>query len=133
MGMLGLENLLYFAREYNEAAQHVLLHSRHPSLGYTFAIVGINLTAMAYRLLRTGEARTHFYNVAQSTKKACSMVHFHKFYCYLFFEFDRYWLVSEPVNIMAFQDIYQQFEISILEALHKNSTVFKTNLTVEDV
>lgn len=133
MGMLGLENLLFFSREYKEAAQHVLLHSMHPTLGYTFAIVGINLTAMAFRLLKSGDARTHFYNVAQSTKKPCSIVNFHKFYCYLLFEFDRFWLESEPANIMDFREIYQSFEITIMEALQKDSTVFKTNLIVEDV
>ncbi|XP_065354211.1 ELMO domain-containing protein 2 [Calliphora vicina] len=133
MGMLGLENLLYFAREYKEAAQHVLLHSMHPTLGYTFAIVGINLTAMAYRLLKNGDAKTHFYNVAQSTKKPCSLVHFHKFYCYLLFEFDRFWLESEPADIMDFREIYQSFEITIMEALQRDNTLFKTNLVVEEV
>lgn len=133
MGMLGLENLLYFAREYKEAAQHVLLHSMHPTLGYTFAIVGINLTAMAYRLLKSGEAKTHFYNVAQSTKQPCSLIHFHKFYCYLLFEFDRFWMESEPANIMDFREIYQSFEITIMEALLRDTTLFKTNLVVEEV
>lgn len=133
MGMLGLENLLYFAREYKEPAQHVLLHSMHPTLGYTFAIVGINLTAMAYRLLKSGEAKTHFYNMAQTTKQPCSLAHFHKFYCYLLFEFDRFWLESEPSNIMDFREIYQSFEITIMEALQRDTTLFKTNLVVEDV
>lgn len=133
MGMLGLENLVFFAREYKEAAQHVLLHSMHPTLGYTFAIVGINLTAMAYRLLKSGDARTHFYNVAQYTKKPCSLVDFHKLYCYLLFEFDRFWLESEPANIMDFREIYQSFEITIMEALQKDTTIFKTNLVIEDV
>ncbi|KAI9579678.1 ELMO domain-containing protein 2 [Glossina fuscipes] len=133
MGLLGLENLLYFSREYKEAAQHVLLHSRHPTLGYTFAIVGINLTAMAYLFLKSGDAKAHFYNVAQNAKRACSLEHFHKFYCYLLFEFDRFWLESEPTNIMDFREIYQTFEISILEALHKDSNVFKTNLVIEKV
>lgn len=133
MGMLGLENLLYFAREYKEAAQHVLLHSMHPTLGYTFAIVGINLTAMAYRLLKSGEAKTHFYNVGQQSKQPCSIVHFHKFYCYLLFEFDRFWLESEPSNIMDFREIYQSFEITIMEALQRDTTLFKTNLIVEKV
>uniref|UniRef100_A0A1B0FH79 ELMO domain-containing protein n=1 Tax=Glossina morsitans morsitans TaxID=37546 RepID=A0A1B0FH79_GLOMM len=132
-GLLGLENLLYFSREYKEAAQHVLLHSRHPTLGYTFAIVGINLTAMAYVFLKSGDAKAHFYNVAQNAKRACSLEHFHKFYCYLLFEFDRFWLESEPTNIMDFREIYQTFEISILEALHKDSNVFKTNLVIEKV
>ncbi|CAD6991581.1 unnamed protein product [Ceratitis capitata] len=105
MGLLGLENLLYFSREYRDAAHHVLLHSKHPVYGYTFAIVGINLTAMAYRLLKSGDAKVHFYNAAQALNQPCTLMHFHKFYCYLLFEFDRFWMESEPTNIMDFRDI----------------------------
>ncbi|XP_067614971.1 ELMO domain-containing protein 2 [Eurosta solidaginis] len=133
MGILGLENLLYFSREYRDAAHHVLLHSKHPVYGYTFAIVGINLTAMAYRLLKSGDAKVHFYNAAQSLNQALSLAHFHKFYCYLLFEFDRFWMESGPTNIMDFREIYQRFEILILEALHNDKTLFKTNLVVEYV
>ncbi|XP_068155424.1 ELMO domain-containing protein 2 [Drosophila tropicalis] len=134
MGLLGLENLLYFASAYNDAAKHVLLHSMHPTLGYTYAIVGINLTSMAYKLLKSGAARTHFYNQAALHKQNFSSLEdFHKLYCYLFFEFDRYWLDSDPRDIMDFREIYQSFEITKLEALHNDNTLFKTNLVVENV
>ncbi|XP_034487012.1 ELMO domain-containing protein 2 [Drosophila innubila] len=134
MGMLGLENLLYFASAYNDAAKHVLLHSMHPTLGYTYAIVGINLTALAFNLLRTGAAKTHFYNQVALHKQNFSTIEdFHKLYCYLFFEFDRFWKDSSPRNIMDFREVYQAFEITKLEALHNENTIFKTNLVVESV
>ncbi|EDW14913.1 ELMO domain-containing protein 2 [Drosophila mojavensis] len=134
MGMLGLENLLYFARAYNDAAKHVLLHSMHPTLGYTYAIVGINLTALAVNLLRSGAAKTHFYNqVALHKQNFSTLEDFHKLYCYLFFEFDRFWMDSSPRNIMDFREVYQAFEITKLEALHNENTIFKTNLVVESV
>ncbi|KOB66265.1 ELMO domain-containing protein 2 [Operophtera brumata] len=62
MGMLGLENLLFFATEYSQASSHVLSHSHHPQYGYTFAIVGINLTSMAYNFLKDGSAKTYMFN-----------------------------------------------------------------------
>lgn len=130
MGMLGLDNLLYFAKEYNTAARHVLLHSMHPVYGYTFAIVGINLTSMAYKLLKTGRARTHFYNI---TAGPCTIEDFHKFYCYLFFEFDKFWMECEPRNIMEFPIIHQTFEESIMGSLNNDSTTFKTNFVVEEI
>lgn len=133
MGLLGLENLVYFSKQYKDAAHHVLLHSMHPVVGYTFAIVGINLTALACRLVQSGDAKTHFYNVAQSTKQALTLREFHNFYCFLVFEFDRFWLDSSPTSIMDFREIYQQFEIVLLESLHKDTTIFKTNLVVEDI
>ncbi|XP_037956175.1 ELMO domain-containing protein 2 [Teleopsis dalmanni] len=133
MGILGLENLLYLAREYNNTARHILSHSMHPTSGYTFAIVGINLTYMAFNLLKDEEAKTHFYNNAESFKQPCSLEHFNKFYSYLFFEFDHYWIDSNPTNIMDFRSIFQSFEVIIMEALHDKNCLFKSNLIVEDI
>jgi hypothetical protein len=33
MGLLGLENLLFFSTHYNESARHLLQHSLHPVHG----------------------------------------------------------------------------------------------------
>lgn len=128
MGMLGLENLLFFAEEYNGTAKHVLSHSHHPKHGYFFAIVGINLTSMAYHLLKSGVARTHFYNQSQMSVDV-----FHHFYCYLFFEFDRYWIECKPKNIMDFSWIQKRFEENIRHMLTSDSCCFKINLSVENI
>lgn len=130
MGILGLENLLFFAEEYNSAARHVLLHSHHPNHGYTFAIVGINLTSMAYNLLKSGKAKTHFYNLS---RRILCLENFHKFYCYLVFEFDKFWIESEPRSIMDFTWIHQRFEEDIVRSLEDEKTVFKMNLVVENI
>lgn len=130
MGMLGLENLLYFARELNDAARHVLSHSLHPQHGYTFAIVGINLTSMAYKLFKDGAAKTHFYN---GSRKCPPVEAFHKFYCYLFYEFDRYWMQCKPSSIMDFSYINLKFETNILQQLAQPKTYFRINLAVENV
>lgn len=121
MGLLGLENLLYFAEEYNEAARRVLLHSLHPVHGYTFAIVGINLTSMAYNLLQNGTAKTHLYNLRT---RNISMKHFHRFYCYLFYEFDKFWMQSKPKSLMEFSEIHDRFLNSIKNSLSDDQTVF---------
>lgn len=52
---------------------YYLWHSR-----YSYAIVGINLTEMAYSLLRTGALKPHFYNTVQGTPE---LKHFHQLYC----------------------------------------------------
>jgi ELMO domain-containing protein len=128
MGMLGMENLLYFAK--TDLARHVLSHSLHPVHGYTFAIVGINLTAFATRLLKTNLAKTHFYNL----KRAPTLEDFHKFYCYLFFEFDRLWMDQKPTSIMDFSHIFREiFETNILSALDQEACLFKLNAVVESV
>lgn len=130
MGILGLENLVYFAQEYPSAATHVLSHSIHPRYGYAFAIVGINLTSMALKLLRDGSAKTHIYNYSKTLPTIRA---FHQFYCYLFYEFDGFWIDSKPSNMMEFSSIQEQFENSIRMALANPSTVFRINLAVDNI
>lgn len=130
MGLLGLENLLYFATEYEGPAQHVLSHSYHPVHGYAFAIVGINLTSMAYHLLKDGSAKTHIFN---ASKNLPTLKTFHQLYCYLFYEFDRYWIDSKPSNMMDFSIIKEKFEHNIRSALVNKSTLFRVNITIDNI
>nr|CAD7455539.1 unnamed protein product [Timema tahoe] len=65
IGFQGDDPKTDFREEYPGPASHVLSHSHHPQYGYAFAIVGINLTFMAYHLLKDGLAKTHVYNVSK--------------------------------------------------------------------
>jgi len=145
MGMLGLENLLYFVETYPKAASHILSHSHHPQHGYGFAIVGINITHMAYRLLAGGQAKSHMYNVTTSSARTASesssssavepvtLENFHHFYCYLFIEFDKFWMDEKPETIMEFNRIRDLFESMIKSKLADPRTCFKINLAVDIV
>lgn len=130
MGLLGLENLLAFATDYQEAATYVLSHSHHPVYGYAFAIVGINLTSLAYTLLKQGEAKTYFFNMSRNVP---SLKLFHQFYSYLFYEFDKYWIECKPKDIMEFSNIKDSFEINIRNALQDPSAVFRINFSVDTI
>jgi len=137
MGLLGLENLLYFAKEYNTAARHILSHSHHPKHGYSFAIVGINLTHMAYRLLVDGSAKTHMFNVCASShveaERRPILKHFHHLYSYLFVEFDKFWLSEKPKDVMEFNRIRDLFENQMRTFLEDRSAHFKINIAVDNV
>jgi len=137
MGILGLENLRYFAKEYNTAARHILSHSHHPKHGYSFAIVGINLTALAYKLVMDGCAKSHFFNVCASSpvesERTPLLKHFHHFYSYLFVEFDKFWLSEKPKDVMEFNRIRDLFENNIRTLLEDRSAHFKINITVDTV
>ncbi|XP_051560807.1 ELMO domain-containing protein 2-like isoform X2 [Myxocyprinus asiaticus] len=106
MGMLGLTNLVFFSEKFTDEARQVLSHANHPTLGYSYAIVGINLTEMAYSLMKSGALKPHFYN-SLSTKP--QLLHFHQFYCYLAYEFDKFWLEEEPESIMEFNRYREKF------------------------
>lgn len=134
MGILGLMNLLYFAREYPGTARHLLTHSQHPKYGYTFCVVGINITHMAWRLLKDGIAKSHFYNLLKFNDKGYpSIENFHQFYCYLLYEFDAYWMNAKPDNLMQFNNVHFKFEKTIKKLAEKEACHFKMNLNVENV
>ncbi|CAG9795240.1 unnamed protein product [Diatraea saccharalis] len=130
MGVLGLENLLYFASEYPQASSHVLSHSLHPKYGYTYAIVGINITSMAYYLLQDGSAKTYMFNAKQHMPNVNL---FHRFYCYLFYEFDKMWIEAKPENIMEFSIIFKKFESAIRTELADPATVFRINIEIDTI
>lgn len=139
MGILGLQNLLFFAREYNSAAKHILSHSHHPKHGYSFAIVGINLTHMAFRLLVDGCAKSHIFNACthyshggKATGKP-TLRHFHHLYSYLFVEFDKFWLAEKPRDVMEFNRIRDLFENNIRTMLADTSAHLKINIVVDTV
>lgn len=130
MGLLGLENLVFFASEHRAPAHHVLAHSMHATAGYCFAIVGINITHMAWSMLRDGSAQTYFYNTSRSLP---TVRLFHSFYSYLFYEFDRFWAGAKPRNIMEFSAVKEQFEGRVRAALSDPRTQFRVSLAVHHV
>nr|XP_032811025.1 ELMO domain-containing protein 1-like isoform X2 [Petromyzon marinus]XP_032811026.1 ELMO domain-containing protein 1-like isoform X2 [Petromyzon marinus]XP_032811027.1 ELMO domain-containing protein 1-like isoform X2 [Petromyzon marinus]XP_032811029.1 ELMO domain-containing protein 1-like isoform X2 [Petromyzon marinus] len=128
MGMLGLLNLLYFAEEHTTAARQVLSHSHHPKYGearerqlrFSYAIVGINITELAYTLLFAGAMKSHFYNIIPAAPR---LVHFHQAFCYLFHEFDAFWLKEEPRDIMEFNRVREMFRKQVQDQLSSDEAV----------
>ncbi|NXN18240.1 ELMD2 protein, partial [Indicator maculatus] len=114
MGLLGLVNLVYFSKHYTDEARQILSRSNHPKLGYSYAIVGINLTEMAYSLLKNGALKSHLYNMVSGLPQ---MEHFHQFYCYLVYEFDKFWFEEEPESIMHFNHYREKFHEKIKSLL----------------
>ncbi|TKC52953.1 hypothetical protein EI555_009357 [Monodon monoceros] len=100
----------YFSENYTSEAHQILLRSNHPKLGYSYAIVGINLTEMAYSLLKSEALKFHLYNFVPGIP---TMEHFHQFYCYLVYEFDKFWFEEKPESIMYFNVYREKFHEKI--------------------
>lgn len=126
MGILGLQCLLYLAEHCTDIARHLLIHSHHPQLGYSFAIVGINLSQLAWRLVDDGSARAHFYNVgalaASKSPPEERCAPFFAFFVYLFHRFDEAWLLERPVDIMQFGRVRDRFDRRIRHLLADDRT-----------
>ena len=101
---------------------------------YSFACVGINLTHMSYRMWKDGTAKTHVYNACHQTHAELPDIsHFHRFYCYLYFEFDKLWLSEKPTNIMDFSRIRDMFEERVRLLLADRSALLKLNFSIDQI
>ncbi|XP_029452917.1 ELMO domain-containing protein 2 isoform X2 [Rhinatrema bivittatum] len=126
MGMLGLINLVYFSQHYTEESRQILSRSNHPKMGYSYAIVGINLTEMAYSLLKGGALKSHLYNLISGVPQ---LEHFHQFYCYLVYEFDKFWFQEEPESIMLFNQYREKFHNQVKGLLSDHDVVLTLKKT----
>uniref|UniRef100_A0A673L287 ELMO domain-containing protein 1-like n=1 Tax=Sinocyclocheilus rhinocerous TaxID=307959 RepID=A0A673L287_9TELE len=147
MGLLGLHNLLYFAEHDKATALQVLHDSLQPkhskmskaewdkkkfdkAIGYSFAIVGINITDLTYSLLVSGALKTHLYNVAPEMP---SLVHFQQTFCYLMQEFHRFWIEEDPCDIMEFTRVRTKFHKRILKQLKNPDMALCPHFTASDL
>lgn len=110
MGVLGLKCMVYFAENHTKKARQVIQHSLHPTLGYSYAIVSINITSLMYEMLQAGLLRCHFYNEVQGVPTIDDFLH--AFSC-AFEQFDRFWIESKPENVMAFGRVRENFALEL--------------------
>ncbi|RKP40442.1 Engulfment/cell motility, partial [Dimargaris cristalligena] len=93
MGQLGLDALVYYTQHHSDSAQLVLKCSRdHPTAWYSFAIVGINLAALAWRLYQSPEFQYYVY----TTSLPIETVYF-EFFSYLFHMFNDFWFTPQEL------------------------------------
>lgn len=119
---------------------------------FSFAIVGINITDLAYSLLVGGALKTHLYNVAP---EVASLQHFQQTFCessalsllpepflgltcvcvsgYLMQEFHGFWIQEDPSDIMEFNRVRTKFHRSILRKLENPDTALCPHFTASDL
>ena len=59
--------------------------------------------------------------------------HFHHLYCYLFVEFDKFWLSEKPANVMEFNRIRDLFENNVRATLADPEACLRINVEVDIV
>ncbi|MFH4975891.1 hypothetical protein AB6A40_002600 [Gnathostoma spinigerum] len=118
MGILALEQLLFFSQFDHENACRILTLSHHPAIGFPMAVVGISLTALIRLLLMDGHLNNHFYNTANS---APTLDNFHHAYCRLFVLFAEVWKRERPSSLMYFNEFKDRFSQNLIEYLSTES------------
>uniref|UniRef100_A0A1I7X4L4 OTU domain-containing protein n=1 Tax=Heterorhabditis bacteriophora TaxID=37862 RepID=A0A1I7X4L4_HETBA len=114
MGILSLDQLIYFAREHENEMRSILGLSHHPTLGFPMAVAGITITSLTRHLLCTGRLKKHFYN---SLENPVEIADFHHAYCRIFTLFIEYWKRANPPSIMNFNSIRMDFEQGLASLL----------------
>ncbi|RKP12407.1 Engulfment/cell motility, partial [Piptocephalis cylindrospora] len=106
MGLLGLEDLLYYGVRYPDLALRTLEGSKsNPESWYSYAIVGINITSFAVECLHNRSLQYFLF------RYGTSMDIYHEFYCYLFASFHHHWITRVPrPTIMQFTPVFEEFK-----------------------
>nr|CAH8853948.1 unnamed protein product [Trichobilharzia regenti] len=112
MGLLSLENLVYFAETHTKLARSISSASNHPKKWYPFALAGINLTKLLYSFMLRGYLKNQFYN----TSSLVGMQDFNEFYCYTFYSFHEFWMKTSR-DIMLFNEYRDDFENKLKKRL----------------
>ncbi|KAF9082017.1 hypothetical protein BGX23_000193 [Mortierella sp. AD031] len=128
MGMLGLDDLVYYAKYYPMSSKHALECSHDPISWYSFAIVGINITAFAVQTLRTRQLQ--YYLFLNGTDRSV----YHELYCYLFHRFNAYWTTLDPKpSIMDFERVFADFKIMMERQLARRKLMMLRYDTKENL
>ncbi|KAI8903774.1 Engulfment/cell motility [Gorgonomyces haynaldii] len=127
MGMLGLDDLLYLAKNYPSIASRILAASHHSQSWFSFAIVGISMTAYCLRLVRTRQLQYYFYTCGISENV------YHEVYCYMFDAFEKHWSsLSPPPSVLDFNQIFRSFQIQMeLQILGRDLPILKESRVLE--
>ncbi|KAJ3414145.1 hypothetical protein HDV05_007007 [Chytridiales sp. JEL 0842] len=105
MGVLGLDDLHYYAKNHSDSYQRVLKSSKIESSWFSMAIVGINITSFIISLVRTRQLQNFFYTYG-TTKEV-----YEEFYCYVFDAFEKEWTShSTPLTVMDFGRVFENFQ-----------------------
>ncbi|KAL3090934.1 hypothetical protein niasHS_007309 [Heterodera schachtii] len=129
MGMLGLDQLVFFAQFDLDNCQRVLSLSNHPIIGFPYAICGITITALCKELLFDDLLKNHFYNALD--QPSLSEDHFHQVYCRVFSLFADFWVFVRPSSVMEFNVVKQRF-VEHLERYLRRLDANLLNASLED-
>ncbi|KAJ3180475.1 hypothetical protein HDU87_001984 [Geranomyces variabilis] len=114
MGLLGLDNLVFFAQRHPRSMKRMLEISHHPKAWFSLAIVGINMTSFALHQLR----KRRLYSLTTALSLGATATAFAEFYSYLMDAFATTWAAhGEAVTVMDFPRVFKAFRKTVKKDL----------------
>jgi hypothetical protein len=103
-GLLGLHQLVYFARTRGDAAREMLVTPSAEAARYPWACAGINVTMTAAGVLGDGTLDGVLLTVAEQGRDVVAA--YHDVYCDLFEKLHARWVAADPENVLAFGPVF---------------------------
>jgi ELMO/CED-12 family len=135
-GLLGLEQLLYFARSRTDVARRMLVEPADDAARYPWACAGINVTMKAVGgMMEDGPLDIVLFGgaervVASGGSAGAMLAVFHGVYADLFERLHRDWVAAEPENVLAFGPIFAETMKRALSELERSGTVCDGSVAV---
>uniref|UniRef100_A0AC35TMC5 ELMO domain-containing protein n=1 Tax=Rhabditophanes sp. KR3021 TaxID=114890 RepID=A0AC35TMC5_9BILA len=131
-GVLGLDQMIYFAKHDLENCRRILQLSLHPIKGFPFAICSITITFIGKELLAEGYLKRHVYN--SINPEEVSIEDFHRIYLALFKLFAEHWFSSdENRDIMNFNIVKSEFISRIKSYLSLDCSNLNDQIKMENI
>ncbi|KAJ3159567.1 ELMO domain-containing protein 1 [Geranomyces michiganensis] len=126
MGLLGLDNLVFFAQRHPRSMKRMLEISHHPKAWFSLAIVGINMTSFALHQLR----KRRMYLQTAATSLGATPTAFAEFYSYLMDAFATTWEAhGEAITVMDFPRVFKAFRKTVKRDLRAGRTLLLETAT----
>eukprot|EP00127_Corallochytrium_limacisporum_P004472 Clim_evm26s164 gene=Clim_evmTU26s164 len=124
MGRLALEQLVYIGEVHTDRARSILSGSHHPIHWYSYAITGINLTGVVFRMLTEGShppLRPYIYAILayrKQPKGTDRLWAIHEAYTDMFESFHEYWMAKKPPTVMHFSGVLEAYTRTVRTQLN---------------
>eukprot|EP00808_Paulinella_micropora_P000061 g64192.t1 len=115
MGMLGLSNLIEFARQYPTSSAQVLKDCMSNKNWFGFAITGINLTHDTLKFVKNGTLKPVLYH------HGATLTTFLRIYVAMFLRLNELWHQENPPSVMSFQHIRGMLEQWLVRSVRNGS------------
>lgn len=118
MGVLGLNQMCYFARNRQHTARVMVSEADLPYKGFPFAITGINITNLVLDMLTERKFSDRF-----DPQIETALAQFNSIYCDVYCLFHHWWNESAPKSIMEFPLVFGRFHAALNTFVVSNGTV----------
>lgn len=112
MGILGLKQLIYIVQMHPGLVQDLMEACSNEVSWYSYAIVGINITAFLMESMRSRKLNYYFY------VNHCMESDFHELYCFVFWKFNKHWTSYNKLPPLTIMDFNREFGIVKAQVEH---------------